>query len=225
MTFLKSHQKPLTYLITKGDLTDENFETASEETLEIIKYACRKKIDFIQIREKKISSKKSFDIAKKAVRIAEKSQTKILVNERFDIAIASGADGVHLTSKSLPVRVLRDLVDEKFIIGKSIHNVAEAEIAYEQKADFITFSPVFETISKKQHGEAKGLSELQKICEKLKDYPVIALGGLELIKFDETIEAGAHGFAGIGFFNSRENLDKISVWKENFLQKRTERSV
>ncbi|MGI8470508.1 MAG: thiamine phosphate synthase [Pyrinomonadaceae bacterium] len=189
------------YLITRGAATAENFSQASAEILEIIRAAARAKINFIQIREKKLPAKLIFELAERAVKITRGAATRILINDRPDIALAAMADGVHLTSKSLPVKIIRQNFPKNFIVGVSTHALEEAETARTQGADFVTFSPVFKTPSKEIYGAPQGLEKLREVCEKLKPFPIIALGGIDETNFAHVLENGASGFAAIRFLN------------------------
>ncbi len=194
---------PLIYLITAGKMTPENFAGQKLQTLELIKTAVENNISLIQIREKKISARLVFEFASEAAKITRKTDTKLLVNDRADIALAARADGVHLTRRSLSAAVIRRAFPENFIVGVSTHTIEEAENAIEQSADFVTFSPIFSTPDK---GAPQGVENLRRVCERLKPFPVIALGGIGAGNFSEVLEAGASGFAAIRFLNDAENL-------------------
>lgn len=199
--------KPLVYLITEGKATRENFNRQKGEILEIVETASENRIPLIQIREKKLSAKHVFELASEAVKILKNSETKLLVNDRADIALAAKADGVHLTETSIYASIVRRAFPKNFIIGVSVHSLAEAERAKSQKADFVTFSPIFNSPGK---GEPKGLENLRRICEKLEDFPVIALGGIDKKNYKSVLETGAKGFAAIRFLNDAENLRKLN---------------
>lgn len=206
--------KPLIYLITERKAAAANFERQKADILEIVKVAVESCVSLIQIREKNLSAKLIFQLASEAAKITHKSETKLLVNDRADIALAAKADGVHLTENSLSANIIRRAFPKDFLIGVSTHSLANAELAKQQKADFITFSPIFATPEK---GNPKGLAKLREICEKLKDFPVIALGGIDENNYKSVLEAGADGFAAIRFLNNTENLRKI---KEYLTQRR-----
>ncbi|HMS41220.1 MAG TPA: thiamine phosphate synthase, partial [Pyrinomonadaceae bacterium] len=164
------------YLITDGELTVENYAESSRKTLELIKRAVAAKISLIQIREKQIPAKSVFEFALQAAQITKKSKTKLLINDRADIALAANADGVHLTANSLSAKVIRKNFPKNFIIGVSAHSLEKAEIAKNQGADFATFSPIFHSPNK---GKSVGLEVLREVCKKLKPFPIIALGGID----------------------------------------------
>ena len=142
-----------------------------------------------------------FELVERAVEIVRGSETRLLVNDRSDIARAGGADGVHLTGQSLPADVVRRIYGPEFLIGVSTHSLEEARIARIKGADFVVFGPVFETESKRAFGAPQGLEKLREICSELPEFPVIAIGGITLDNAKACLEAGASGIAGISLFN------------------------
>ena len=218
-------QKPVTYLITKGNLTDRNYAVLSAETLKIVSKAVETEINLIQVREKKLSPEKLLNLTERIVASAENSDTKILVNTHLEIAVSAGADGVHLPSGQIHIQNFRKRIPRHFLIGVSTHTFEQAEKSASEKADFIVYSPIFEPISKDSYGRPKGLKNLRKICGKIENLPVLALGGVRMDNFERILQAGAGGFAGIGFFNSPENLDKIALWKKRLLTAQPKKSV
>ncbi len=189
------------YLITKGETTSANFVDSKRQIIDIIKVAVESEISRIQIREKLLPAKQLFELTTEAVKITKNSATKLLVNDRADVAFAANADGVHLTSTSIPTEIIRQNYPQKFIIGVSTHTLAKAQNAQENGADFITFSPIF---SKTE----KGIDELRKVYETLKPFPVIALGGIDETNYREVCKV-ASGFAAIRFLNNADNLRKL----------------
>jgi thiamine-phosphate diphosphorylase len=196
----------LIYLITSGEATAQNFAEKRTEILQLVKIAVETKVSFIQIREKKLSALNLFKLSAAAARIAENSETKILVNDRADIALAANADGVHLAETSLSVETIRRNFPENFIIGASVHSLEKAFEAKQRGADFATFSPIFTTPNK---AAPQGLDALRDVCEKLKPFPIIALGGVDETNYQTVLENGARGFASIRFLNDAENLKKL----------------
>lgn len=197
--------KPLIYLITDGEMTAENYAKKSLETLDLIKHAVAAKISLIQIREKQISAKAVFELALQAAKITKTSATKLLISDRADIALAANADGVHLTANSLSADVIRANFPKDFIVGVSTHSLEKAEIAKNQGADFATFSPIFHSPNK---GKPVGLDALREVCEKLKPFPIIALGGIDGTNYREVLQI-ADGFAAIRFL--KEMRDEVIV--------------
>ncbi len=133
----------------------------------------------------------------------------MLVNDRSDIALAAGADGVHLTSQSLPTRVVRANCPETFIIGVSTHDVLEVAAAESGGADFIVFGPVFPTESKRAFGEPQGLTKLAEVTQAVQGFPVVAIGGITLDGVADCFRSGAAGIAAITLLNDAKKLRSV----------------
>jgi len=206
-----SPRNPLIYLITSG-ATSIQTTPASEDfsnVLRLVEAAVAAKIDLIQIREKQLSTNTLFKLSSSAADITSGSSTKLLVNDRADVASAAGADGVHLASSSLPPDIVRRTFGAQFLIGVSTHSLEEATAAEQSGADFIVFGPVFDTLSKRQYGRPAGLPELKKVTSELAPFPVLALGGVTTNNVRDCIHAGAAGIAAIGILNKRLQLDQV----------------
>jgi len=212
-------QRPLLYLITSGETTNRTTPAADtfSHILQLIQAAVAARIDLVQIREKNLSASVLYELSVSAAAITRGSATKLLVNDRADIAAAAGADGVHLTTRSLPTSVVRKTFGDDFLIGVSTHSLAEARAARESGADFAVFGPVFYTESKSRYGEPTGVEELAKVAAKLSPFPVLALGGLSMDNVASCIQAGAAGVAGISMFQNPERLvEVVSLVSEPF---------
>lgn len=199
------------YLITSGE-TSAQTTPATEDfsnVLRLVEAAVSAKIDLIQIREKQLNAKVLYQLSSSAAAITRGSITKLLVNDRSDIAAACGADGVHLTSLSLPPEIIRLTFGAEFLIGVSTHSLDEATSARGGGADFVVFGPVFNTPSKRQYGEPVGLSALRKVTSELAPFPVLALGGVTTENVADCIQAGATGIAAITMLNDRLVLDRV----------------
>jgi len=199
----------LIYLITDGGTTAENFCARSLQTLQLIEKAVEAEISFIQIREKQLPAKLVFDLASKAAEIAANTNTKLLVNDRADIALAAAADGVHLTSTSLSADVIRSNFPPDFIIGVSAHTLAETQKAKLAGADFATFSPIYATDSKAKYGAPQGIGALREVVEAGGEFPIIALGGIDENNFSDVLRSGASGIAAIRFLNDADTLSEV----------------
>ena len=137
------------------------------------------------------------------------TKTRLLVNDRADIARAAGADGVHLTTRALEASIIRRAFGPDFLIGVSTHTPAEARAAREQGADFAVFGPVFDTPSKRAYGPPLGLESLRELAQKLSPFPLVALGGVTLDNASAALDAGASGVAAIRLFDDAEQLAQI----------------
>ncbi len=189
-------------------MTAENFTEKKSQILELIQTAVREKISITQIREKQIPSRMVFEIVSEAAKLTRKTATKLLVNDRADIALAANADGVHLTSHSISAEIIKQNFPKNFIVGVSAHSIEAAQAARNQAADFVAFSPIFSSPDK---GNPQGIKKLREICQSLNPFPVIALGGIDATNFAQVLNAGASGFAAVRFLNNEENLRKLAA--------------
>jgi len=151
----------------------------------------------IQLREKDLSPREQYGLAMEVKAALAGTDTRILINDRADIACAAGLAGVHLPATGLSPAAARRCLPAGALVGVSAHTPTEARFAEEFGADFITYSPIFFTPSKAAYGEPRGLEELRKVCATVKT-PVFALGGVTPARVPACLDAGAHGVAAIG---------------------------
>ena len=189
---------PFRLLITPGLADPSNFSIQRTEILKSVELAAAAGIGCVQIREKRLPARLLFKLVREAAALTVSSSTKLLVNERFDIAIAAGADGVHLTSTSMPLARVREAVPSRFLIGVSTHSLAEIAAAKDSGADYAMLGPIFETPGK---GEPIGLEELERVCCTVAPFPVVAVGGIDASNEAAVIGAGAAGVAAIRYLN------------------------
>lgn len=209
---LHNRHRPLIYLITSGK-TNARTTPASEDFASVIQQvhaAVAARIDLVQIREKNLCAAVLYQLAITAAGISKGSATKLLINDRADIAAAAGADGVHLTTTSLPTKVVRKSFGNDFVIGVSTHSLDEANRARSGGADFLVFGPVFETASKQEFGEPVGLTKLANVCTELSPFPVLALGGVMRANFADCVRAGARGVAAISMLQQTDQLAEFA---------------
>jgi thiamine-phosphate pyrophosphorylase len=158
----------------------------------------------VQIREKSLSARVLYELATRAAAITRGTRTQLLVNDRFDVARAAGADGVHLTTRSLPTELVRSICGADFVIGVSSHSLDEAVEARAEGADFVVFGPVFETPAKQIYGKPQGLEKLREVTSALQGFPVLAIGGIDLDNAADCFRAGASGIAAIRLFTGTD---------------------
>jgi thiamine-phosphate pyrophosphorylase len=154
------------------------------------------RVDMIQVREKDLPAKELFEIVCRIRDLARGTSTKVLVNDRLDVALAARIDGVHLPSNGLPAERVRPLVK---VLGVSTHSVEEAILAEKAGADFIVFGPVFETPGKMP----AGLDALRRVVLAVK-LPVLAIGGVTMDSAPLVRDCGAAGIAGIRLFQGEK---------------------
>lgn len=194
---------PASCLITRGLATDDD-DASREMVMKAVRLGVKHDVSLIQIREKQLSGRSLFRLVETAVEITRESATKLLVNDRADIAAAAGADGVHVPSDSLPSGVIRKAFPH-LLIGCSVHTSDAAEEAAADRADFVIFGPVFPTPGKK----ASGVAGLEDVCRRLQGFPVIAIGGIDAGNLGEVLTAGAAGIAAIRAMNEPDSLAAI----------------
>lgn len=151
----------------------------------------------VQLREKDMAVRDLLSMAQRLREATRHAGAKLFVNDRTDVALAVGADGVQRTGVSLPVAVLRSICPPGFTIGASVHSTAEARMAEPEGADFLIFGPIFDTPSKRQYGPPQGLSALEHVASAVR-LPVLAVGGITPARVGEVLRAGAAGVAVIG---------------------------
>jgi len=181
--------------------------------------AARAGIDYIQLREKDLSARELESLAREAVRIVRDAnhQTRLLINSRSDVALAAGADGVHLPADDIPASDARAVWSSALarnvqretrnaVVAVSCHTAEEVRLAEAEGADFAVFGPVFEKVGTPLRA---GPDALHTAC--LGRMPVLAIGGVTLQNARACLEAGAAGIAAIRLFQSG---DLMKVTKE-----------
>lgn len=199
-------ERPLVYLITPGHVTDENIENSSRDLIATVRSAVEAGVELVQLRERRLSAKNLYELALDIATVTQDSETRLLINDRADVAAAAGADGVHLTSRSLRPEVVRSILGSDMLIGVSAHSVSEVEAAVFGGADFAVLGPVFATPDK---SHPIGIEKLRDICTNAGSFPVLALGGVDSSNYKTVIEAGAAGFAAIRSLNDPGSMLEI----------------
>ena len=174
-------------------------------------------VDWIQLREKDFSGKEWEELVQESLRRISRvgAATRLFVNDRLDVALACGAGGVHLSENGIPVSEACRLRDEffsarsdkrDFLIGVSCHSLGASLGAARGGADYIYFSPIFQTPSKANYGPPQGLDRLATICRAV-TIPVIAIGGISTENAESCLQSGAAGVAAIRMFQESQAGD------------------
>ncbi len=185
-----------------------------ERLLENISECAASGIDYIQLREKDLTTRELERLAGKAMAaVAGNSRTRLLINSRLDVALACGADGVHLPSNSLPANEARAILmragQSRPVIGVSTHSAAEVETAEAHGADFVVFGPAFE---KNGTANLDGLQQLAAVSRR--SMPVLALGGITLQNAEQCLAASASGIAAIRLFQQEDVADVVKKLRQ-----------
>jgi len=162
------------------------------DILRFAERAIRDGVDLIQVREKDLPARQLFELVCGIRDLAKGGKTRVLVNDRLDVSLASDVEGVHLPGNGLPPDLVRPFVK---LLGVSVHTIEEALAAERARADFIVFGPIFDTPGK----NAVGLAPLRDVVAAVK-IPVLAIGGINIANAQQVLTTGASGIAGIRLF-------------------------
>ena len=219
-------ESPLLYYITDRTAFPGDEPTRRQRLLDKIAEAASQGIDYLQLREKDLSTRDLESLAREAIRIIGRAKklatdhwpltTALLINSRTDVAIATAADGVHLRSNDISPQevraawqgscgagaLAREISPRKPLIAISCHSPQEVAKAIANQATLAVFAPVFE----KTNTQPTGLEALRQACQA--KIPVLALGGVTLQNAQSCLQAGAAGIAAIRLFQENE-IDKI----------------
>lgn len=153
---------------------------------------------WIQVRAKQLPSADFLELCDVVVRSAEAHRATVIVNDRADLALLSGADGVHVGQDDLTPAAVRRLLGSHAIVGYSTHTIDQFEAALLEPASYLAVGPVFGTSTKETGYEAVGLQLVSAAAARAKGRPVVAIGGITLDRAPSVIDAGASGIAVIG---------------------------
>jgi thiamine-phosphate diphosphorylase len=173
--------------------------------LDLIASAADGGVDLIQIRERRLDDRALVRVTSKAVELAGRAGSRILVNDRADVALAAGAAGVHLRSDSFAATRLRSVAPPGFLIGRSVHTREEAIAAERDGCDYVVFGTVFPSSSKPLNHKTAGLDALRELVGSVR-LPVLAIGGISLDNAAEVAQTGASGIAAISLFEDRTSI-------------------
>jgi thiamine-phosphate pyrophosphorylase len=162
-----------------------------------VRHAVDAGVDLIQIRERDLEAAALAVLVRDVLAAARGTPTRVVVNDRLDVALTCGADGVHLRSDSIPVAAARQLAPPGFLIGRSVHRIDELSAA--RGADYLVAGTVFPSASKAGSHPLLGVEGLREIVRN-SAAPVLAIGGMTLERVADAAAAGASGIAAIGVF-------------------------
>lgn len=186
--------------------TGQGFDSTRMRLVEQVRQAVGAGIELIQVRERDLDGCDLARLVGDILRMTRGTATRVVVNDRLDVACACGADGVHLRSDSFPAAEVRRVAPSPFLIGRSVHTVEDAARA--GGVDYLIAGTVFATASKGQGHPLLGVDGLRAIAASTR-VPVLAIGGIAADRIEAVARTGAAGVAGIGLFLEGASLPAV----------------
>ena len=172
-----------------------------DRLVDLVVAAARAHIDLVQVRERDLDTRALVALVDRCMRAVEGSGTKVVVNDRADVAAAAGAHGVHLRADSIETPAARKVLGSGAIIGRSVHSAAEtAAVTAAGGVNYVIFGTLYETPSKEAGHRLATFDELRAACRAAVGVPVLAIGGLTVDRAADVARTGAAGVSGIGLF-------------------------
>jgi thiamine-phosphate pyrophosphorylase len=185
-------------------LVTDRTQTRDRDLIGVVTQCLAAGLPAVQVREKDLPAADVAQLCRALRPMTAARGALLIVNDRVDIALAVGADGVQRTSTSLSVEDMRRAADKRVRVGASVHSPAEALGAATAGAEWLFFGPVYDTPSKRRYGPPQGLSALERVASAVA-VPVIAIGGVTPERVAEVRAAGAHGVAVISAILSADS--------------------
>ena len=192
----------LLYAVTDRTWTDE------VSLLEQVEQALRAGVTMVQLREKNMNKEQFLEEAIQMRRLTKKYQVPLIINDDMDIAIQSGADGVHVGQDDMDATMARALIGPNRILGVSVHSVKEATIAWKQGADYLGVGAVFNTATK-HNVTSMPYHTLKNICQSVY-IPVVAIGGIQLSNIQKLKGSGIQGVAVVSAIFGSKSIDEAT---------------
>lgn len=187
------------YLITDRHLT------LDRPLLPLLEQAMNAGVKAVQLREKDLDTRALIDLTGELLSVTRNYKSLLFINDRIDLVLALGADGVHLRSDSLPVRVARRLLGADRLIGVSAHSIEEVVRAQTDGADFVLLGPIYDTPSKRPYGDPIGVQALEE-ARRCSTIPIFAIGGVTADCVAEVQQHGAYGVAVVSAILTSEDV-------------------
>lgn len=157
---------------------------------EVVIQAVKGGAAYVQLREKDVSTRFFVEEAKRIKKRLEQYRVPLIINDRVDVALACGAEGVHIGQEDMPYEIVRKLMGQKAIIGLSVETWEDVEASQKLDVNYIGVSPVFSTPTKTDTKGAWGLEGLAKI-KAFSRHPLVAIGGINESNVNEVLKTGA----------------------------------
>ena len=175
-------------------LVTDRTQTRGRELVSVVGDCLAAGLPAVQVREKDLGAAELAFLCRRIRGLTRDTRALLVVNDRVDVALAVGADGVQRTSTSLTVEDIRAVADKRLRIGASVHSFPDALQAELEGADWLVFGPVYDTPSKRMYGPPQGLDRLARVAAAVR-IPVVAIGGVTPERVSEVRRAGARGVA------------------------------
>jgi thiamine-phosphate pyrophosphorylase len=188
----------LLYLITDRSALDAG-PRSLELVVDLAGDAARAGVDYVQLRERDLAPRELLELTRDVRDALRGTSTLLFVNDRLDVALAAGADGVHLTTRSIPAADAKIVAPPGFLVGVSTHSAEDVRDARNGGADFVVCGPAFDTPSKRGLGAPLGPDGLASIV-RTAGIPLLALGGISRDNARRALGTGAAGVAAIRLF-------------------------
>ncbi|MCW9706964.1 thiamine phosphate synthase [Fodinibius salsisoli] len=172
------------YLITDTQIQNQYSH------VELADFAFKAGVQLVQYRNKQVSDRRAREEIQTIAALDSKEDSLLIVNDRVDLAMAGGADGVHLGQGDLPIPVARELLGDEMVIGGTSSNLGEARAVEEAGADYVALGHIYETSTKHKEYAPRGLSTLRQVEQELL-VPLVAIGGITHSRAADVIAAGA----------------------------------
>jgi thiamine-phosphate pyrophosphorylase len=189
-------------------------ESADRTHLDVAEAALKGGATVIQYRDKTASSRTMLTHAIALRELTKKYDALFIVNDRIDVAMAAGADGVHLGQDDIDFASAKQILGNNYIIGISATNFDEAIVAAKSGADYVGAGPIFPTSSKDDAAKPIGIEGLRKIRESL-SIPIVAIGGITIDNSGDVVRAGADALAVISAVASADNMTAAAAQLSN----------
>ena len=176
------------YLVTDRPLS------LGRDIEEIVREAVEGGVTMVQLREKECPTGEFVALAKRLKALLAPLGVPLIINDRVDVALAVDADGVHIGQSDMPYEVARRLLGKEKIIGLSVENFSDLEVANTLDVDYVGISPVYGTPTKSDTAEPFGLEGLRRAVE-MSVHPTVAIGGMNAQTIGEVMAAGTDGVA------------------------------
>jgi thiamine-phosphate pyrophosphorylase len=183
------------------------------DSMDVARALLAARVDWLQLRHNGAYTRADYELAAELGRLVHEAGAKYIINDRVDIALMVGADGVHVGQDDLPPKEVRKIAGERLFIGYSTHNEAQLRAGDEELVDYVALGPIFGTTSKENPDPMVGVAELARLrplCSK----PLVAIGGITRMNAGEAFDAGADSVAIISDFLMGDWRQSIAEWME-----------